>query len=49
MADPEEYVERDSRLPTLLTHLRKNGAKVFLLTNSEWWYTEVSYVVTQLR
>ncbi|GAU91582.1 hypothetical protein RvY_03809-2 [Ramazzottius varieornatus] len=40
VADPEEYVERDPRLPTLLTHLRKNGAKVFLLTNSEWYYTE---------
>ncbi|XP_055353973.1 LOW QUALITY PROTEIN: cytosolic purine 5'-nucleotidase-like [Paramacrobiotus metropolitanus] len=38
--NPSEYVEQDSRLPTLLDHLRKNGAKVFLLTNSEYAYTE---------
>jgi len=36
----EEYVVKDDRLPMLLHRMRASGAKVFLLTNSEYWYTE---------
>ena len=36
----EEYVVKDERLPMLLSRIRESGAKVFLLTNSEYWYTE---------
>ncbi len=36
----EEYVVKDERLPMLLTRIRDSGASVFLLTNSEFWYTE---------
>ncbi|CAL8077494.1 unnamed protein product [Orchesella dallaii] len=35
-----EYVVQDDRLPMLLTRMRESGAKVFLLTNSEYWYSE---------
>ncbi|XP_045622921.1 cytosolic purine 5'-nucleotidase-like isoform X3 [Procambarus clarkii] len=35
----DEYVHKDERLPLLLDRLRDSGAKVFLLTNSEYWYT----------
>ncbi|XP_071545964.1 cytosolic purine 5'-nucleotidase isoform X2 [Panulirus ornatus] len=34
-----EYVHKDERLPLLLDRMRDSGAKVFLLTNSEYWYT----------
>lgn len=34
-----EYVHKDERLPILLDRMRDSGAKVFLLTNSEYWYT----------
>lgn len=34
-----KFVQRDDRLPTLLQRLRANGAKVFLLTNSDYNYT----------
>ncbi|CAG7717894.1 unnamed protein product [Allacma fusca] len=36
----EEYVAKDERLPMLLSRMRESGVKVFLLTNSEFWYTE---------
>ena len=36
----EEYVVKDERLPMLLSRMKESGAKVFLLTNSEYWYTE---------
>ena len=36
----EEYVVKDERLPMLLSRMRESGVKVFLLTNSEYWYTE---------
>lgn len=36
----EEYVVKDERLPMLLYRMRESGVKVFLLTNSEYWYTE---------
>lgn len=34
-----KYIEKDERMPTLLDRLRKNGSKTFLLTNSEFSYT----------
>ena len=39
MENLDEYVKRDERLPMLLRRLRENGAKVFLLTNSDYNYT----------
>ncbi|XP_065339747.1 cytosolic purine 5'-nucleotidase isoform X1 [Cloeon dipterum] len=35
----EEYVKRDPRLPTVLARLRESGAKTFLLTNSDYNFT----------
>ena len=35
-----EYVSQDERLPMLFQHFKDSGAKTFLLTNSEWWYTD---------
>ncbi|KAK3878933.1 hypothetical protein Pcinc_016476 [Petrolisthes cinctipes] len=35
----DEFVHKDERLPVLLDRIRDSGAKVFLLTNSEYWYT----------
>lgn len=35
-----KFVQRDERLPILLDRLRANGAKAFLLTNSEFIYTD---------
>ncbi|XP_037776347.1 cytosolic purine 5'-nucleotidase-like [Penaeus monodon] len=35
----DKYVHKDERLPLLLDRMRDSGAKVFLLTNSEYWYT----------
>lgn len=34
-----EYVKKDANLNTLLKRLQQAGRKTFLLTNSEWWYT----------
>lgn len=36
----EKYVERDERLPLLLQRMRSHGKIVFLLTNSDFAYTE---------
>lgn len=38
-ADPADFIVPDPRTETMLKHLRANGKKVFLLTNSEWDYT----------
>ncbi len=38
--DMEEFVVKDDRLPMLLCRIRESGAKIFLLTNSEYWYTQ---------
>jgi len=35
----EKYVQLDANLPVLLRRLKEAGKKTFLLTNSEWWYT----------
>ena len=41
----DEFCTKDERLPMLFQHLKDSGAKTFLLTNSEWWYTDavISY------
>jgi HAD superfamily 5'-nucleotidase-like hydrolase len=33
------FVRRDPQLPVLLDEFRRAGKKLFLLTNSEWWYS----------
>jgi len=35
-----KYVVKDERLPELMQRIQNSGAKTFLLTNSEWWYTD---------
>uniref|UniRef100_A0A0A9WK05 Cytosolic purine 5'-nucleotidase n=1 Tax=Lygus hesperus TaxID=30085 RepID=A0A0A9WK05_LYGHE len=35
----DEYVKKDERLPMFLTRIRESGAKVFLLTNSDFKFT----------
>jgi 5'-nucleotidase len=46
-----KFVQRDDRLPTLLVRLRANGAKVFLLTNSDYNYTDkiMKYILEPVR
>jgi HAD superfamily 5'-nucleotidase-like hydrolase len=39
--DPARFVSRDPRLPEFLQALRDGGKKVFLLTNSEYYYTDI--------
>jgi len=39
MEEPQKYIRRDSRLSPLLTGLRVSGKKPFLVTNSDWRYT----------
>ena len=38
--DLSKYVVKDERLPELMQRIQNSGAKTFLLTNSEWWYTD---------
>ncbi|CAF3474085.1 unnamed protein product [Rotaria sp. Silwood1] len=44
----EKYVHKDEQLPILLDRIRSHGAKTFLLTNSEYWYTDklMAYLLT---
>jgi hypothetical protein len=35
----DKYVIKDERIKQLLLQLRQNGGQVFLLTNSEYFYT----------
>ena len=35
----EEFVKRDARLGSMLAGIRQSGRRSFLLTNSDWWYT----------
>ena len=35
----EQFVRRDQRLPVMLEGIRQSGRATFLLTNSDWWYT----------
>lgn len=39
IANLEQYVKKDVRLPMFLTRLRESGAKTFLLTNSDYNFT----------
>ncbi len=39
VAECDKYVQQDPDLLVLLKRLRSAGKKIFLLTNSEWWYT----------
>ncbi len=36
----DKYIHRDERLPMLFKRMRDNGKKIFLLTNSDYIYTE---------
>uniref|UniRef100_A0A6M2DSQ3 Cytosolic purine 5'-nucleotidase n=1 Tax=Xenopsylla cheopis TaxID=163159 RepID=A0A6M2DSQ3_XENCH len=36
----DEYVKKDIRLPMVLSRIRESGAKVFLLTNSDYNFTD---------
>lgn len=36
----EEYVKKDERLPMFLARIHESGAKVFLLTNSDYNFTD---------
>jgi len=36
----DQYVHKDEQLPVMLERIRQHGAKVFLLTNSEYHYTD---------
>jgi len=38
--NPKRYVRRDPRLTETLARIRRSGRKTFLLTNSDWWYTQ---------
>ncbi|XP_076372635.1 5' nucleotidase B isoform X6 [Tachypleus tridentatus] len=40
LANLEKYVKKDKHLPVMFDRMRENGKKVFLLTNSEYSYTE---------
>jgi 5'-nucleotidase len=44
----EKYIHKDDQLPVLLDRIRSHNAKTFLLTNSEYWYTEklMGYLLT---
>merc|ERR1711976_1047840 len=37
--DPAKYIARDENLPILLNRMLESGKKLFLATNSEYWYT----------
>jgi len=39
MADPASYLDPDPEVVAMLRHLKEQGKTVFLLTNSEWFYT----------
>lgn len=36
----DEYVKKDERLMMILTRIKDSGAKVFLLTNSDYLFTD---------
>lgn len=42
----DEYVKKDERLPVFLSRLRESGAKIFLLTNSDYRFTD--HIMTYL-
>ena len=40
LRDPGKYIERDPELARTLDHFRAVGKKLFVITNSEWYYTD---------
>lgn len=38
--DIETYLKKDERLPMFLSRIRESGAQVFILTNSEYNFTD---------
>ena len=40
LKNPDQYIKKDPRLSMFLDSLKSNEKKVFLLTNSDWWYTD---------
>jgi HAD superfamily 5'-nucleotidase-like hydrolase len=40
LAEPDKYIDRDPRLPATLDKFLKGGKKLFVVTNSEWHYTD---------
>lgn len=42
----QQYVRKDERLPMFLARLRESGAKTFLLTNSDYNFTD--HIMTYL-
>ncbi|HVO32095.1 MAG TPA: HAD-IG family 5'-nucleotidase [bacterium] len=40
LQDLPRYIRKDPRLAVTLYNFRMNGKKLFLLTNSEWYYTD---------
>ncbi len=41
LADLPTFVKKEPRLPVLLKRMRDTGAGAFLVTNSDYWYTNV--------
>jgi len=41
VANMPRYVKKDGRLPSMLKQMRNEGRTTFLLTNSDWWYTNL--------
>ena len=39
LADPARYIKTDTRMSAMLSKLSSANKKTFLLTNSDWWYT----------
>ena len=39
LSDPGKYIRKDERLESSLTRLKSMGKKLFIVTNSDWWYT----------
>lgn len=39
LEDPERYLAKDERLPKLIHRIREQGRKVFIITNSDFKYT----------
>ena len=41
VADLPRYVKKNSCLLRMLRNIKDGGKKSFLLTNSDWWYTQI--------
>eukprot|EP00794_Sanderia_malayensis_P011118 gene11118-12288_t len=39
LEDPNKYIAKDERLPKLIHRMREHGKKVFIITNSDYQYT----------